>query len=139
MNEMLNFVEFNPVSNMRAYGLGVQEFRKNLSFGERAIGHGGANIGTTTYMVYLPDHHVSIVVMINAFPNDGAEEITKGLEKVILGDLGAYGISSLIKAYPLYFVIIILAIAYWTIFIVFIIRKKRKLRSDTNDNQKAVD
>lgn len=88
LNEMLNFVEFKPVSNMRAYGLGVQEFRKNISFGERAIGHAGGNIGTTTYMVYLPDHHVSIVVMINAFPNDGAEEITKGLEKVILQDLG---------------------------------------------------
>ena len=139
MNEMLNFVEFNPVSNMRAYGLGVQEFRKNLSLGERAIGHAGGNIGTTTYMVYLPDHHVSIVVMINAYPNEGAEEITKGLEKVILGDLGAYGISSLIEAYPQYFVFTILVIAYWTIYIVIMIRKKRKLRSDTNDSQNGVD
>lgn len=130
MNEMLTFVEFKPVSNMSAYGLGVQEFSKKISLGERAIGHGGGNIGTTTYMVYLPDHHVSIVVMINAFPNEGAEAILKGLEKAILKDLGVYGISSIIEANLQYFIVAILAIAYWTIFIIIKIRKKVKQRSD---------
>jgi D-alanyl-D-alanine carboxypeptidase len=130
LNEMLNFVEFSPVSNMKAYGLGVQEFRNNISFGERAIGHSGGNIGTTTFMVYLPDYHVSIVVMINAFPNDGAEEITKGLEKVILQDLGAFGISSLIEANPHYFIAAILAIAFWTIFLTIrFIRTNRRKRN----------
>jgi len=126
LNEMLDFVEFRPVSNMRAYGLGVEEFDKTISFGERAIGHAGGNIGTTTYMVYLPDHHVSIVVMINAFPNDGATEILKGLEKVILKDLGAFGILSLVQAYPQYFMVAISAIAFWTVFIITKIRKSRK-------------
>lgn len=130
MNEMLTFVEFKPVSNMSAYGLGVQEFSKKISLGERAIGHGGGNIGTTTYMVYLPDHKVSIVVMINAFPNEGAEAILKGLEKAILKDLGVYGISSILEANLQYFIVAILAIAYWTIFIIIKIRKKVKQRSD---------
>jgi D-alanyl-D-alanine carboxypeptidase len=130
LNEMLTFVEFRPVSNMSAYGLGVQEFKKTISFGERAIGHAGGNIGTTTYMVYLPDHHVSVVVMINAYPNDGAEEITKGLEKVILQDLGAFGISSFVEANPQYAIVAILAIGFWAIFLTTrIIRTNRKKRN----------
>jgi D-alanyl-D-alanine carboxypeptidase len=134
LNEMLDFVEFKPVSNMSAYGLGVQEFRKELSSGQYAIGHAGGNIGTTTYMVYLPEHHVSIAVMINAFPNDGAHEITKALIKVILKDLGAYGILSIFKAYPQFFVIGILAIAIDAV-IITRMRKNRKLRPDQNYNQ----
>jgi len=127
LNNMLSFVEFKPVSNMSAYGLGVQEFRKTISFGERAIGHAGGNIGTTTYMVYLPDHQVSVVVMINAYPNDGAEAITKGLLKVILKDLNAYGILTFLQAntsYISYFIVVILAIAYWTIRTIRANRKK---------------
>ena len=116
LNEMLNFVEFKPVANMNAYGLGVQEFRRTLSYGERAIGHGGGNIGTTTYMVYLPDQHVSVAVMINAYPNDGAEAITQGLIKVVLSDLGVFGISSFIAANPQY-IFVIPGIAFWVVFL----------------------
>jgi CubicO group peptidase (beta-lactamase class C family) len=123
---MLNFVKFKSVANMRAYGLGVQEYTLQASSGERAIGHGGGNIGTTTYMVYIPEHHVSIVVMINAFPNEGADEITKGLIKAVLKDLKAYSISNLIKAYSVYFIVAVLAIIYWSIF--WIIRMKKKKR-----------
>ncbi len=130
MNEMLNFVQFKPVANMRAYGLGVEEFTLKASSGERAIGHGGGNIGTTTYMVYIPEHHVSVVVMINAFPNEGADEITKGLIKVILKDFNVYGVLTLIKANPVYFIVAALAIIYWTIF--WIIRIKRKKRRKPN-------
>jgi len=125
LNEMLNFIEFKPVSNMRAYGLGLQEFRKNISYGEYAIGHAGGNIGTTTYMVYLPDHHVSIVVMINAFPNDGAEAILRGLEKEVLQDLGAFGIFSLAKAYPQYFFVAILAIAINSVILIRMIKTRK--------------
>jgi len=126
LNEMLNFIQFTPVANMRAYGLGVQEFTLKASSGVRAIGHGGGNIGTTTYMVYIPEHHVSIVVMINAFPNHGADEITKGLIKVVLKDLNVYGISNLIKANPVYLIVAALNIIYWSIF--WIIRMKKKKR-----------
>ena len=51
------------------YGLGVQLFRRGLTGGERATGHGGANIGTAAYMILLPERSASIVVMINAFNN----------------------------------------------------------------------
>jgi len=58
------------------YGLGVQLFRKSLVGGEKAIGHGGANIGTAAYMMYLPEHRLSIVLMINAFKNKCINYIT---------------------------------------------------------------
>ena len=105
MDEMLTFIKFRPVSNMRAYGLGVEEFTRDMSYGQRAIGHGGGNIGTTTYMVYLPEQHVSVVVMINAFPNDGAGAITKGLIWIILDDLDAFEFLPFIGSNILYVII----------------------------------
>lgn len=84
LDEMLQFVKFRPVSNMRAYGLGVQDYQRDFSSGKEAIGHGGGNIGTTTYMVYLPEYHVSIVVMVNAYPSKSADFITKGLIKEVI-------------------------------------------------------
>ena len=92
MDEMLQFIEFNSVANMRAYGLGVQVYTRSFSAGKHAIGHGGGNIGTTTYMIYFPDYHLSIVVMINAFPNKGADVITRGLIRIVLKKLGAIAI-----------------------------------------------
>jgi D-alanyl-D-alanine carboxypeptidase len=124
LSEMLDFVEFSPVSNMSAYGLGVQEFTDSISFGEHAIGHAGGNIGTTTYMVYLPEHHVSIAVMINAFPNDGAQAITKGLIEVVLKDLDSFGITHLVKANPVYFLVAIAGIASWSTVIIIKARKR---------------
>jgi D-alanyl-D-alanine carboxypeptidase len=58
------------------YGLGVQLFRKGLVGGEKAIGHGGGNIGTAAYMMYLPEHRLSVVLMINAFNNKCLNHIT---------------------------------------------------------------
>lgn len=84
LDEMLQFVTFPPVSNMRAYGLGVQVYTRSNTHGKEAIGHSGGNIGTTTYMVYLPEYHTSIVVMVNAFPGSSAGFITKGLIKEII-------------------------------------------------------
>jgi len=91
MNEMSQFVEFRPVSNMRAYGLGVQQFERSFASGEQAIGHGGGNIGSATYMVYLPEHNVSVVVMVNAFPTRCADTVAKGLIKNVLKDMGVLG------------------------------------------------
>jgi D-alanyl-D-alanine carboxypeptidase len=79
LTEMLQFVEFKPFSNMSGYGLGVQHYSKGFTQGNEAIGHGGGNIGTTTYLIYLPDYNATIVVMINAFPNAGADYIAKGI------------------------------------------------------------
>ena len=64
------------------YGLGVQVFRKGLVGGEKAIGHGGANIGTAAYMMYLPEHRLSIVLMINAFNNKCLNYITGELVSI---------------------------------------------------------
>ena len=135
MEEMLSFVTFTPVSNMKAYGLGVQEFTNKISYGEYAIGHAGGNIGTTTYMLYLPDHNVSIVVMINAFPNDGAEEITKGLEKIILKDLGAFNLISVASANPSYFIPAGVGLAFWVIVIIRKMVRKQSPQPKPNQNQ----
>jgi D-alanyl-D-alanine carboxypeptidase len=91
LEAMMEMVTFPPVANMRAYGLGVQEFERQFSSGQRAIGHGGGNIGTSSYLVHFPDHHVTIVVMINAFPNRGLGAITRKLNRLVLRDLGVIG------------------------------------------------
>ena len=92
MNEMLTFVEFDPVANMSAYGLGTQVYDPLFSYGKKAIGHGGGNIGTTTYMVYFPEYLTTIVVMINAFPNKGIDVITKGLIRLAIKDISVFDI-----------------------------------------------
>ena len=48
-----------------SYGLGLGRFGFQVGGGFTALGHGGANIGTGAYMVYLPDYDVSIAVMVN--------------------------------------------------------------------------
>ena len=84
MKEMLRFVDFPPQSNMKGYGLGVQLFTGKISNWKKAIGHGGGNIGTATYMIYLPEYDVSIVVMVNAFPTNSVDFFAKGLIKEIV-------------------------------------------------------
>ena len=128
MDEMLQFVKFKPVANMRAYGLGVQVYTKSFAHGKEAIGHGGGNIGTTTYMVYLPDYHVSLVVMINAFPNKASDVITKGLIRIILKDQRALGLFPYFNFFPTGLMLICFSISIIMITIsVFRIRIKKKL------------
>jgi D-alanyl-D-alanine carboxypeptidase len=49
------------------YGFGIGLLSKGILFGEKAYGHGGGNIGTTAFMAYLPEHDISIGVMINSY------------------------------------------------------------------------
>ena len=126
MDEMLKFIKFKPVANMRAYGLGVQLYERSFSSGKQAIGHGGGNIGSTTYMVYLPEYHVSIVVMINAFPNKGASFITRGLIRTILRDLNAIGIIPYFDFFPIGLFMICVSI-FVIIQIIFHKRKKKRI------------
>jgi D-alanyl-D-alanine carboxypeptidase len=123
MKEMLNFD-----SSKSGYGLGVGLFKKSMGSGEKVIGHSGANIGTSAYMVHLPDHHFSVVVMINGFDHECSAAITKKIIANILRDLDVIGIILYLyyKFYPLG-LIIICAIAIWIIVIGLHIRKKRKL------------
>lgn len=125
MDEMLQFVEFREVSNISAYGLGVQRYPRSFSSGKQAIGHSGGNIGTSTNMVYLPEYNVSIVVMINAFPNKSARYITKKLMRAILRDLNAIGFIPYFDFFPTGLGLISITIAV-IINILLYIRKKRK-------------
>jgi D-alanyl-D-alanine carboxypeptidase len=66
LTQMLDFNLAAASSWCEGYGLGVFLFKKSITNGETAFGHGGGNIGTSAYMAYLPDYRTSIVVMINA-------------------------------------------------------------------------
>ncbi|MBN1996207.1 beta-lactamase family protein [candidate division KSB1 bacterium] len=124
MEQMLQFVKFKPVANMRAYGLGVQRYTRNFAFGKDAIGHGGANIGSSTYMVYLPDYHISIVVMINAYPNSAVDAITKGLIRIVLKEQGAIGLIPYFEFFPAGFLMACIGIGL-TCIIVALVRKRK--------------
>lgn len=126
LEAMLQFVEFWPVANMRAYGLGVQVFPRSFASGKYAIGHGGGNIGTATYMVYLPEYRISIVVMVNAFPTNSVSVIAKGLIRTILRDRGAVGLIPYIEFFPTGLIISCFCLSLIGIIIVYV-RKRRKL------------
>jgi D-alanyl-D-alanine carboxypeptidase len=126
LDEMLQFVDFSPVANMRAYGLGVQKYTKTFSSGTEAIGHGGGNIGSTTYMVYLPEQKVRIVVMINAYTTSAAGYIPKRLIRLVLQDRNALGIIPYIPLFPHGFLILSIIIGITFITISIIKRKQQK-------------
>lgn len=83
MEEMLDFVDFTPVANMKAYGLGLQLFTLKVTGGKKAWGHGGGNIGSATYMIYLPKTNVSVVVMVNAFPTSSVDYFARKIIRKI--------------------------------------------------------
>jgi D-alanyl-D-alanine carboxypeptidase len=65
------------------YGLGLERFGWRFAGGARAEGHGGGNIGTTAYVVHLPEHGVSLAVMINEFGSRCASRIVRDLAGVV--------------------------------------------------------
>lgn len=65
-----------------SHGLGLDRLGWRVAGGVRAVGHGGGNIGTTAYMVYLPDHDVSIAVMINHFGGGCASRIVRETARI---------------------------------------------------------
>ncbi|MBN2000539.1 beta-lactamase family protein [candidate division KSB1 bacterium] len=79
-----------------SYGLGVGSFGKFMGYGEKIVGHCGANIGTSVYMVHLPDYHFSVVVMINGFDHDCSKEITRKITGNVLRELEAIGTANTI-------------------------------------------
>ena len=58
-------------------GLGVARFGGRFSNGRVAYGHSGGNIGTTAFMIYLPDVRASLAVMLNTFDGSGASAVTR--------------------------------------------------------------
>jgi D-alanyl-D-alanine carboxypeptidase len=65
------------------YGLGVHLISKSITNGEKAFGHGGGNIGSSAYMVYLPGCDVSIVVMINSFHGKCLDRMLEDIIKCV--------------------------------------------------------
>jgi hypothetical protein len=61
--------------------------REGVTNGEKAFGHGGGNIGTSAYMVYLPDDDVSMVVMINAFHGKCLDRILEDIVEIVTDHL----------------------------------------------------
>ena len=127
MDEMLQFIDIGFGRRKRGYGLGVELFVKRLSSGERAIGHSGANIGTSAYMIHLPEHHLSVAVMINSFDHKCSAAISKGLTTKVLRDLGVIGIIPYFDFFPYGLMMIGAALSLMTI-IVLLIRKRWKMK-----------
>jgi D-alanyl-D-alanine carboxypeptidase len=89
MDKMLQFVDHGFLLKKEGYGLGVQRFMRKMGSGETAIGHSGGGIGSGAHMVYLPEHHISVVVMVNTCWISGS--ITEDLIACVLRDLGVRG------------------------------------------------
>ena len=132
MDEMLEFVDIGFGRKKRGYGLGVQLFTRRTALGEKAIGHSGANIGTSVYMIHLPEHHITLVVMINDFNHDCSLSITKALTKEVLKEFNILGIIPYFDFFPFGFLIMG---AITTLLIIILIRYRRRLKSKTKFNQ----
>jgi len=114
-------VEFNE----SGYGLGVGQFDRRFARGQIAFGHGGGNIGTTSFMIYLTEHNVSIAVMINAFHSSCLDFITKGLIVNILDELGITSFIPYFDFMPWRF---FLVFGILTMIILMIIHTKRRMK-----------
>lgn len=75
------------------YGLGVQQFGRGLTGGQRAVGHGGGNIGMMTYMIHWPESRVSLVITINAFDGDCLNDITEDAADIVLEHAARLGVA----------------------------------------------
>lgn len=75
-----------------AYGLGLGRLGFRVVGGVTGYGHGGANIGTCAYMVYLPDYEVSVAVMVNQYGTGSESRIVRDLSTATVLSLtpGAY-------------------------------------------------
>jgi D-alanyl-D-alanine carboxypeptidase len=70
-----SLAQMRTFSGGGSYGLGLQRLRRGFVRWARAEGHGGGNIGSTSYMVHLPDRGVSMAVMVNTFGSGCAGRI----------------------------------------------------------------
>ena len=114
------------IATMIEDGLGVGRYKK-MGSGEKVIGHAGANIGTSAYMLYLPDQHFSVVVMMNKFKHQDTQAIAKKLIAVVLREMDVIGI---IPHFDYRFVIIV-AIIFWSVFAMK--RRRRKMNLKIED------
>ena len=78
-----SLTQMRTFSGGGSYGLGLQRLGRGFVRWARAEGHGGGNIGTSSYMVRLPDHGVSMAVMVNRFGSGCAGEIARDLGGIV--------------------------------------------------------
>ena len=129
MDEMLEFVDIGFGRQKKGYGLGLELFKKRFSSGEKAIGHSGANIATGAYMVHFPEHHISVVVMVNNFGRSTA--ITKDLIHTVLRDKGIIGIIPYFDFIPFGLLMVIVATILLVVILVRIIRRMKRKKRET--------
>ena len=108
-----------------SYGLGLGRYGRRFAGGARSEGHGGGNIGTTAYVVHLPDHDVSIAVMVNRFGGKCASWIVGDLGKVAVRHVKP--VSVLAVLWSLEGLLSVLWVVAGVGAIVFAIRKDRPL------------
>jgi D-alanyl-D-alanine carboxypeptidase len=82
-----SLAEMQTFSRWGQYGLGLGPLGRGVVAGLKAYGHGGGNIGTTAYMAYVPDHDVSIAVMVNRFGGGCASRIVREVARTTVWHL----------------------------------------------------
>ncbi len=128
LDEMLKVREIGFGRKNRGIGLGVERFVKRISSGETAVGHSGANIGSSAYMVHLPDHHISVAVMINSFNHDCSQAITTDLLTTVLKENKVIGIIPYFDFIP-WGMMMIAGALFITIMFTLWVLKRRRTRS----------
>lgn len=69
------------------YGLGAHLFKKDITNGEVVYGHSGGNIGTTSYMAFLPDYRISIAISINSMHDKCPGRILKEIIRIVTSEV----------------------------------------------------
>jgi len=84
LDQMLDFVPISRRDGIQSqgYGLGIQHYLSDWVRGVDVYGHGGGSIGTVAYMLYLPEHGVSIAAMLNSFDGRTLHRIVRELAKL---------------------------------------------------------
>ncbi len=87
LDSMLHFNTDTITPWCDGYGFGLFVFKKKITGGELAYGHGGGNIGTSAYMAFLPEYGVGIVVMINFFHGKCPDRMLEDIIEIVTDHL----------------------------------------------------
>jgi hypothetical protein len=80
-------------------------------------------------MLHLPDHHFSVVVMLNDFNHKCSHAIAKKLITSVLKELDVIGIVPFYSFFPFgYFI----SCGTLTVIVIFLVRKRRKAKRNTH-------
>ena len=91
-----SLAQMRTFSGGGSYGLGLQRFGRGLVRWARAEGHGGGNIGSASYMIHLPDHGVSMAVMVNRFGSGCAAQIAHDIGGISAWHVGPPSVTTIV-------------------------------------------